>query len=288
MGSARVENHEKGGRDAWQDPSHAVAFDYLASLPLPLLCKTLDGMNEMRLLARRLEEKRGLSLLEVGCATGAVAAYVARRYPTWSYRGVDVSEVAVRRARERHGDDRFSVTDGTLAELGTQRYDVVLSRDVALHQSDPFAFIATLLERAEVAIALRLRTRDVGATVLDVRQSCQFHYGRYWVPYIVINIDELIEFLREKERVRRVVVARSHEVLGGFNGRYLPRELYSREAGGAQTALYVELGDRAEAGADVTLEDRADGARYNALDRLALRMWNRIGRVRRVATHARS
>jgi hypothetical protein len=84
-------------------------------------------------------------------------------------------------------------TTATLAPVDRfGRADVVFCRDVVLHQLDPYGFLSTLLDIAAKALVLRLRTRDVGATVLNAEISCQYHYDRHWVPYIVLNTDELI------------------------------------------------------------------------------------------------
>lgn len=75
------------------------------------------------------------SLLEVGCATGLFLDAM-RATGKWQVRGVDVSEPAVRRAREQFGLD---VYHGTLHEAGlpTASFDAVAMWDVLEHLPNP-------------------------------------------------------------------------------------------------------------------------------------------------------
>lgn len=54
----------------------------------------------------------------------------------------------------------------------------------------------------------------MGKTVLDPEQSCQYHYGG-WMPYIVLNLDELIEHIKGEWPRSEILVCRNHMVLGG-------------------------------------------------------------------------
>lgn len=108
----------------------------------------------------------------------------------------------------------------------------MFSRDTILHQTGPYEFLQELLSVASKALILRVRTRDVGDTVLDVERSCQMHYDQHWMPYIVLNTDEFIDFLKKDKRVSKVTLNRSYEILGGQNYRYLPKDLYFSSAGG--------------------------------------------------------
>jgi hypothetical protein len=61
------------------------------------------------------------------------------------------------------------------------------------------------------------------------------------VPYIVLNINELVERIKLQSCVTSIELNRSYEVLGGLHGRHLPRELYFTEAGGAETSVRLQL-----------------------------------------------
>ena len=81
--------------------------------------------------------------------------------------------------------------------LVKKNYDIVYSRDTVLHQLEPFKFIKSLIDVAKDTLILRLRTRDLGSTIYDPEYSCQLVSGEEWVPYIVLNYDELIEFFNQ-------------------------------------------------------------------------------------------
>lgn len=61
---------------------------------------------------------------------------------------------------------------------------------------------------------MRCRTREVGPTENDPELSCQYHYGG-WMPYIVTNLDELLQHVRGLAPQSEIVVYRNHMILGG-------------------------------------------------------------------------
>jgi FkbM family methyltransferase len=135
------------------------------------------------------------------------------------------------------------------------RPEIVYAKDVVQHQTDPLAFLSELLEIASEAVIVRCRTRDRGTTEWDPERSCQYHYGG-WMPYIVINLHELIESIMARMPDGEVVVYRHHMVLGGQYNRFVPKELYLKETGTAETAVGI-FKRTAQAG-KVTVEDRID------------------------------
>lgn len=266
---------------AWQQDTHARVFDDIARYPGFLMRKRFESFSEVRLLRDYLRTAPGAgSLFEIGCATGEFSRYVAGSLPGLSYRGFDISRPALARAAEKYGPDRFvrleTGLDGFLARHGAA--DVVFCRDVVLHQSDPFAFLRQLLPIARGALALRLRIRDHGPTFTDPEQSCQYHYDSHWVPYIVINTDELLATIAEDRGVRRVIVSRRHEVLGGHNFRHLPKDLFYSSTGGAETAVMIIKQEGERQGEPlVEFDDRVDGPGWTLLDRAILRFARRPG-----------
>ena len=132
-----------------------------------------------------------------------------------------------------------------------------------LHQEDPYRFIDSLLSSAKKSLILRLRTRDTGETIFDKNLSCQMHYDNYWMPYIVLNIDELIQFISQSERVKTIVINKSYEVLGGHNQRYLPKDLYFSKTGCAETSLLIDLGkEKCKREKEVIISSDLEGNMY--------------------------
>ena len=116
------------------------------------------------------------------------------------------------------------------------------STSVIQHQADPFTFLKELYGLCARSMILRLRTRDVGESVLDPQLSCQYAYGT-WVPFIVLNCDEVVsELTRLEPRPARIKLVKDYVVLGSLNGRFLPKSCYEESTGTAVTALLVEKG----------------------------------------------
>jgi len=72
------------------------------------------------------------------------------------------------------------------------------------------------------------------------------HYENYWMPYIILNFDELINFLKDQKNVCNIRVNKSYMVLGGQNYRYLEKDLYYKKTGTAETALLIDLSNKGE------------------------------------------
>jgi SAM-dependent methyltransferase len=265
-------------RGAWQDDTHARVFDEVSTYPDLLMKKRFEGFNEVRLLQAYRASISGTTLYEIGCATGEFCRYASRYLHGLQYTGFDISRPAIARARQKYGANRF-VLLGSGIEAFAAVYgqaDVVFCRDVVLHQREPYRFLMNLLGMAREALVLRLRTRDVGATVFDAEQSCQYHYDRHWVPYIVLNTDELLDKVAADQSVVKIVVSRRYEVLGGHNFRFLPKELYYSESRTAETALLVIKGKASRRGkAEIVFDDRPDGPQFSLLDRAILRLFRR-------------
>lgn len=262
-------------QSAWQDHAHARVFDEVSMYPDFLMRRRFESFNEVRLLREHAHKIHGNVLFEIGCATGELGRYVEKYLPRFHYTGFDISRPAIGRAVAKYGDGRYRLLEGPIAafrkRFGTA--DVVFCRDVVLHQLDPYFFISSLLQIARGALVLRLRTRDVGETVLDAERSCQYHYDRHWVPYIVLNTDELIGRICADPAVSEIVVSRRYEPLGGHNWRYLPKELFYSETGSAETALIVlkRQAPRQDRPA-ITFDDRADGPRFSLMERAYLKL----------------
>jgi len=255
--------------DAWQAEEHVKLFDIWGQAPLSVLRDRFERCNEVKLLNAVLSDRTAkFSLLEVGCATGEFSRYFRDRYPKVCYIGCDISRRAIERAQEKYpGPGRFVHTGEDLKEVAATEPDVVFSRDVILHQPQPFAFLSRLYDIARKVVILRLRTRDVGATELDPEKSCQLNYG-VWAPYMVLNCKELIDHVgRFSPSPKRIQLAKHYMVLGGQHARYLPKECYLKETGTAESALMLEKG--VDGGSCIVEE-------LTAPENLGLGIWSRV------------
>ena len=277
-------DYDKQGH-AWSSNEHARVFDYMANNPNFLLKKHYELFNETRFLKHSDNEIKGDVFFEIGCATGELYRYLSNYLKRFKYHGFDVSKVAVDRAKEKYGERHFTtIVPGEAGDVEIGKHgkpDVVFCRDVVIHQEHPYEFLDGLIQMANEAIFLRLRTRDQGATVFDPTQSCQLHWDKHWEPYIVLNIDEMINRIKKHRKVDKIIIGRRYEPLGGHNFRYLPKELYFTDAGSAETAVYIHKGEK-ERSDDVTViyRDQPDGAMcYSSLDMLLIKLTRRAIKI---------
>jgi len=266
----------------WQSEDHGRVFDGRRALSDKNLVRNYESFNDVQLLNERLDRARKVSLLEVGCATGEFYRYLRTKYPLVNYRGIDISRSAIARARQKYPQERFFVSDAgakvadTVKLLGMpENPAIVYSKDVAHHQTNPREFVTQLVEVTSEALIIRVRTRDVGQTVADPELSCQYHY-QGWMPYIVLNLEELIAHITSLLPGCELVAYRNHVVLGGRENRFLPKECYLPETGTAETAVGVFL--KTDHPGRVRVEDRKDRAIRYSLDR---RLKNYAGRILR-------
>ncbi len=246
----------------WQNLEHATRFDGRSLLDPRNLLRNYEAFNDVRLLRERLDATRAMNVLEVGCATGEFSRYLGLRFPQASYYGLDISQPAIERARTKYPSAHFCliepslpVSDGWRRAGLPLRPELIYSKDVVQHQTKPFDFLEQLVREAAETTIVRLRTRDVGPSELDPERSCQYHYGG-WMPYLVLNIEELVAHLRRFAPTAEIVVYRHHMVLGGWHGRYVPKELFLESTGTAETA--VGIFKRTTRPDHVTIEDRPD------------------------------
>lgn len=231
----------------WQSQQHARIFDGRHLLSPRALVRNFESFHDVRLLRHRLDPRQSVNLLEIGCATGEFYRYLKITSPQVAYYGIDISRPALDMAKQKYPDAHFVLTDPAIAIAENlrghgipDRPEIVYSKDVLHHQTDPFTFLSQLLQIPSGALLLRTRTRDTGQTVTDPEYSCQYHYDG-WMPYIVFNVEELIGAIQRDVPEAEIAVYRNHMILGGKENRFLPKECYLPQTGTAETAVGVFL-----------------------------------------------
>lgn len=278
--------------DGWNTKSHLETFNVWNRQSDIQFNFAYGNFAEQRYLRAATQRLKKPSVLDVGCATGTTYRFLRNNVGegAFEYLGLDLSEPAVEQAKRLYPGAKFVAKDRQpLAEYLPRRHDVVFSRDTVLHQTSPYEFLTDLLSATEKVLIVRLRTRDSGDTVFDVERSCQMHYDQYWMPYIVLNTDELLTFLRSDKAVRRITMNRSYEILGGQNYRYLPKALYFTNAGGAETAMMIEIdrNNASTAPAEIVYENALEGHAFLRHHRLKRYFYAAISRALRPGGLAR-
>ena len=269
--------HSSSFFQGWEDEEHVRIFDWFSYFPTPLFIKQFEYFNEVRLMKEYfgLQGSKDKTMFEVGCATGEVFRYLQKRGYNCDYLGFDISENAVNAAKRKFPNGNFHCVEENTRQI-IQEYgqaDIVFSRDVIIHQTDVWGFLNALVELTKSTLIMRMKTRDVGVTCLDPELSCQAHYGKYWMPYVVINIDEFCQFLARYNQIKKITILKSYGILGGKNGRYLPKELYFPEAGTAETSVCIEKGERVGDKPEIVISAKTDKRKLSLFDRAWLKLW---------------
>jgi len=222
----------------WKSKEHKNVFDTWNKMSNSQFNYIFSSFEENKYLLESLKFNKELSLLDYGCASGYLKRFLKLKNKNKIlYNGLDISEKSIEIAKNKYGKEYYFNKE---LELPKEKYDLVYSRDVILHQNNPWNFIEKLAAKTKNELILRLRTRDKGDTFLDTEKSCQLIPGEYWVPYIVLNYNEFINFLR-KLGFKNIKINRSYEVLGGYNGRFLEKSLYLKETGTSETSVIASL-----------------------------------------------
>lgn len=264
--------------EAWLQASHTETFDKWSKLSLRRLRKSYESFNEIQMFLENQQHLKGFELVEIGCATGELHRYLKNVLPRFEYYGFDVSEPSIMRARQKYPQGNFFVCSEDLADIDEHVSSpaVLFARDVVHHQTKPFDFMARLISLPSEAAILRLRTRDVGETVLDSNISCQRVYQK-WVPFIVMNIDELVEAIKRVRNFSALYVRKHYDQLGGYNGRFLPKDCYLPETGTAMTSVFIRFTEESVVNPEVVIEGRQETQmRYSLVERGLRRVRNRI------------
>lgn len=95
------------------------------------------------------------TLLDAGCGEGFGVDFIARRHPSLSITGVDLSEAAIAYAQEKFGN-RATFRTGSLYALpfSDNSFDTVLCSEVLEHLEDPDRAVTELKRVARNAVVL--------------------------------------------------------------------------------------------------------------------------------------
>ena len=228
----------------WNTTDHVNIFNFWNHYSDRTFNFSYGNFQENRFLISTLRENKVTSVVDIGCATGTTFRLLKNKFgqSAIKYSGFDISEVAISHAISLYKTPSFFASSShDFTNLKLSEREIIFSRDTVMHQEKPREFLQKLIESTSRFLILRLRTRDNGVTNWNVNQSCQMHYDKYWMPYIVINIHELIDFITDIRKPSIMKINRSYEVLGGKNYRFLPKDLYLSSAGGAETSILIDF-----------------------------------------------
>ncbi len=266
----------------WNTSSHLGTFDFWNALSNPTFNFMYGNFQENRYLIDLIKTGKAKSVVDIGCATGTtyklLRNYFGKNKPV--YNGFDISEPAILQARRLHEKNIFHLSNhNDYRKLPKQKRDIIFSRDTLMHQEKPLEFLSELIEFANKYLVLRVRTRDNGETEWNIDKSTQMHYDKYWMPYIVINTDELINFIITEKKPKAITINRSYEILGGHNFRYLPKELYYESAKGAETALCIEYVEINKTQTQILYTENIEGQKFVKKNRVKILLFRALDKL---------
>lgn len=266
----------------WNTVSHMNTFNFWNSYSNRTFNFSYGNFQENRFLIETLKNNEVKSVVDIGCATGTTYRLLKNnfKYNDFIYKGFDISEVAIQQAFSIYKKELFfSSNKYDFKDLKIGERDIIFSRDTVLHQEEPLSFLEKLIKYSSRYLILRLRTRDEGKTIWDVNQSCQMHYDRYWMPYIVINIDELIDFIINIRKPAFIKINKSYEILGGNNYRFLPKDLYFSNTGGSETSMLIDFKNTNEKEPTINITKKLEGQQFLQKNRIKYMIHRKLDKI---------
>ena len=192
------------------------------------------------------------SVLDIGCAAGGFSRIMKSFNPAIGYTGVDINPEFVEIARRSFPDSTFILGDGINFETPDESYDLVHSSGI-LHLNSRYEEIVRACyaqARRYLACDFRLTPgpRVEGTFTLEFQPA---DGTRPVLPYIVLNVDELVAVLSGLRPAPRAVRLR-----GYYHPPSPMAELPIDHV--LMTAVLVEKGPVGEDGTSITI-DLPDG-----------------------------
>ncbi|MDI9371175.1 MAG: methyltransferase [Synergistaceae bacterium] len=196
----------------------------------------------------------GRDVLDMGCATGAIALILARRFPELrSIKGMDIQgglvALARENARRNRLEDRVSFIEGDLRDirglLPAQSFDVVVS-------NPPYESPGS--GRLSASRSDMVARQEVSCTLDELASSCRYLLRNRGRLYLVFKADRLSELLAtlsrrglEPKRARMVHPLRGRKasvvlvesLRGGRPGMIIEPPLFVHEEDGGYTEEFL-------------------------------------------------
>ena len=152
--------------ETWAKQDHPDLFSGWVKYPIGKLVRLTDQFNESQFFRSIVGDSECQTISEIGCATGRYYRYLSKVWPSLEYKGYDISDPAIIEAKNRFPKGYFSVFDGSLKSVTNIESDIVWSRDVVHHQTNPREFLSDLYDITRKYLILRVRTRRSGFNCL--------------------------------------------------------------------------------------------------------------------------
>ncbi|MEO8167542.1 MAG: class I SAM-dependent methyltransferase [bacterium] len=130
-------------------------YDYGQKEPMEneAMVRTLDTQAraiwpQEKEFLKRIFNRPGLEVLDVGCGTGEISSRVAMEFSTNRVVGIDIAETHIRRAQQRFSDVAgltFQQADGSKIPFENDRFDISICRHLLHAIPDPVSILKEMI-----------------------------------------------------------------------------------------------------------------------------------------------
>jgi len=150
--------------------------------------------------------KDGMSVLDVGCATGDLYAGLKEKYKNITYVGLDIAEVLIKRAKELFSDATFIL--GNILAPGLldkkNQFDLVTATGVFQHEPKSEELLRKMIDQTKDGgyVLFDLKLFHSHPTLRDINLSYCEHTER--VYFIIFNLSEIMNFISSQSDVTAI------------------------------------------------------------------------------------
>lgn len=136
------------------------------------------------------------SLLDVGCALGDGCLYLKENFPLAKITGIDISEVAVSKARKKSNDIAYRCVNVLKQEI-PDRFDYVLIIETLEHFDDPFIVVDRCLKATDRALIVSVPySPDKNGRVYHASEH-RFHFNeRTFTTYENAAVIKITDYVK--------------------------------------------------------------------------------------------
>ena len=139
----------------------------------------------------------GAKVLDVGCASGGFFNIMRTFEPLIEYTGIDLSEMAVKMARERYPEATFQVTEGFDIPFEDNTFDLVHCTSIFNNEPNYQAMLKEMYRVSNRFVIADIRLLKGIGSQQNTIYNIQFEGDgvEATVPYVVNDADEVANFI---------------------------------------------------------------------------------------------
>jgi 2-polyprenyl-3-methyl-5-hydroxy-6-metoxy-1,4-benzoquinol methylase len=154
----------------------------------------------------RLRRGGAKEILEIGCGTGQLAAFLLDQ-GIETYVGMDFSSKAIEYAREAAPEGRFVIDDARTSTIySDEQYDVLICTEVLEHIADDLSVVRSFRPETRCLFSVPSYNSEGHVRFFNDAEAVRQRYGRYFSSL------DVAEFRTAGGRVNRIFLADGEKV----------------------------------------------------------------------------